>query len=187
MRLSKTLAIALRALRRNVTRSALTVLGIVIGIAAVIAMMEIGKGSSSSITKSIASMGANNLIVFPGTAASGGVSFGAGSVLTLTAEDCAAINQDCPAVAAAAPIVRVRTQVIFEDRNWVPQSIYGTTPAYLETASFQAARAERAAGFGSHPEYSRGPGLETVSHLDTRAGGVLDVTGFRQMLLARPA
>ena len=133
MRLSKTLAIALRALRRNVTRSALTVLGIVIGIAAVIAMMEIGKGSSSSITKSIASMGANNLIVFPGTAASGGVSFGAGSVLTLTAEDCAAINQDCPAVAAAAPIVRVRTQVIFEDRNWVPQSIYGTTPAYLET------------------------------------------------------
>src|SRR5436190_11296537 len=124
MTLRKTLRTALRALRRNVTRSALTVLGIVIGIAAVIAMMEIGKGSSGAISKTIASMGANNLLVLPGTAATGGVSFGAGSVMTLTAADCDAILRDCPAVANAAPIVRTRGQVVFGDRNWVPNTIY---------------------------------------------------------------
>jgi ABC-type antimicrobial peptide transport system permease subunit len=137
MTFAKTLRTALRALRRNITRSALTVLGIVIGIAAVIAMMEIGKGSSSSIARTISSMGANNLLIMPGTAASGGVSFGAGSVLTLTAEDCEAILRDCPAVAHAAPVVRARTQVIYQDRNWVPQFIYGTTPAYLEVRDWK--------------------------------------------------
>lgn len=129
---ARTLKTALRALRRNVTRSALTVLGIVIGIAAVIAMMEIGKGSSGSIAHTIASMGANNLLIMPGTAASGGVSYGAGSTLTLTAEDAEAILRDCPGVASAAPIVRTRSQVVFQDRNWVPNTIYGTTPSYLE-------------------------------------------------------
>jgi len=132
MTLYKTTLLALRSLRRNAARSALTVMGIVIGIAAVITMMEIGKGSSSSIAKTIASMGANNLLIFPGTAASGGISFGAGSTLTLTAEDCNAILRECPSVAAAAPIVRARTQVVFQDQNWVPQTIIGTLPAYLE-------------------------------------------------------
>jgi ABC-type antimicrobial peptide transport system permease subunit len=132
MTIFKTVKLALKALRRNVGRSALTVLGIVIGIAAVIAMMEIGKGSASSIAKTIASMGANNLLVMPGTAASGGVSFGAGSSLTLTAQDCDVVQRDCPSVAVAAPIVRARTQLIYKDTNWVPQFIYGTTPEYLE-------------------------------------------------------
>lgn len=131
MTIRKTLSTAIRALRRNITRSALTVLGIVIGIAAVIAMMEIGKGSSGSIAKTIASMGANNLLIFPGTAASGGVSFGGGSSLTLTAEDCDAINRECSAIAAAAPIVRARPQLIYQDKNWVPTFVYGSTPAYL--------------------------------------------------------
>ncbi len=131
MKLTRTLGVALRALRRNKARSTLTVLGIVIGIAAVIAMMEIGKGSSSSIARTIASMGANNLLILPGQAASGGVSFGAGSNLTLTAEDCEAILRECDAVAAAAPLVRTRSQAIYQDRNWVPQSIVGTTPDYL--------------------------------------------------------
>ncbi|MBX3389244.1 MAG: ABC transporter permease [Phycisphaeraceae bacterium] len=131
MTIRKTLSTAIRALQRNITRSALTVLGIVIGIAAVIAMMEIGKGSSGSIAKTIASMGANNLLIFPGTAASGGVSFGGGSSLTLTAEDCEAINRECSAIAAAAPIVRARPQLIYQDKNWVPTFVYGSTPAYL--------------------------------------------------------
>jgi len=130
--ITKTLRVSVLALRRNVTRSALTILGIVIGIASVIAMMEIGKGSSGAIARTIASMGANNILVMPGTAASGGVSFGAGSVLTLTAEDCDAVLRDCPSVAAAAPIVRTRAQVVYQDRNWVPNTIYGTTPAYLD-------------------------------------------------------
>jgi ABC-type antimicrobial peptide transport system permease subunit len=137
MTIIKTVRLALRALRRNVGRSALTVLGIVIGIAAVIAMMEIGKGSSSSIAKTIASMGANNLLIMPGTAASGGVSFGAGSSLTLTAEDCNAILRDCPSVQVAAPIVRARTQIIYKDLNWVPQFIYGTTPDYLDVRDWR--------------------------------------------------
>ncbi len=137
MRTASVLRTALRALRRNITRSALTVLGIVIGIAAVIAMMEIGKGSSGAIAKTISSMGANNLLILPGAAASGGVSFGGGSTLTLTAEDCEAILRECPAVAAAAPLVRARTQVVFEDRNWVPQSILGATPAYLDVRDWK--------------------------------------------------
>src|SRR5512146_1937547 len=98
MKSIRTFKTALRALRRNIMRAALTTLGIVIGVAAVIAMMEIGNGSSAAIQKTIASMGANNLLVMPGTAASGGISFGAGSVMTLTPEDAEAIERDCPAV-----------------------------------------------------------------------------------------
>jgi ABC-type antimicrobial peptide transport system permease subunit len=133
---ARTLKTALRALRRNVTRSALTVLGIVIGIAAVIAMMEIGKGSSTSIATTIASMGANNLLIMPGQAASGGVSYGAGSQLTLTEDDAEAVMRDCPGLSSAAPIVRARTQVIYQDKNWVPQSILGTSPDYLDVRSW---------------------------------------------------
>ena len=78
---------AVNALRRNIMRSALTTLGIVIGVSAVIAMMEIGQGSSSAVQQTIASMGANMLLVQPGTASSGGVTFGSGSILTLTPDD----------------------------------------------------------------------------------------------------
>ncbi len=132
MKVYRTLKTALRALRRNPMRAALTTLGIVIGVGAVIAMMEIGNGSSEAIQKSIASMGANNLLIHPGTAASGGVSFGSGSVMTLTPEDAKAILRDCPAVRTVAPVVRARTQVVYGNRNWVPFSIYGTTPEFLE-------------------------------------------------------
>jgi ABC-type antimicrobial peptide transport system permease subunit len=137
VKLYRTVRTAVHALRRNVMRSVLTTLGIIIGIAAVIAMMEIGKGSSSAIQRTIASMGANNLLVMPGTAASGGVSFGAGSVMTLTPGDADAILRDCPAVRAAAPVVRARTQVVYGDRNWVPFYIYGTTPAFLEVRDWK--------------------------------------------------
>jgi ABC-type antimicrobial peptide transport system permease subunit len=131
MKVYRTIRIALRALRRNPMRATLTTLGIIIGIAAVIAMMEIGNGSSAAIQKSIASMGANNIMVQPGTAASGGISFGAGSVMTMTPQDCDAIIRDCPAVRTAVPIVRARTQVVYGSRNWVPSFIFGTTSAYL--------------------------------------------------------
>src|ERR1700759_4678943 len=94
----RTIRTATTALRRNVMRSALTCLGIIIGVAAVIAMMEIGHGSSTAIQKSIASMGANTVLVMPGTAASGGISWGSGSVMTLTPEDCESVKRDCPSV-----------------------------------------------------------------------------------------
>jgi ABC-type antimicrobial peptide transport system permease subunit len=129
----RTLRAAMRALRRNIMRSALTCLGIIIGVAAVIAMMEIGQGSSAEIQRSIASMGANTLLVLPGIASSAGISWGSGSILTLTPYDCDAIIRSCPAVKNACPIVRSRSaQVIYGNRNWIPGSIEGTTPAFLD-------------------------------------------------------
>jgi ABC-type antimicrobial peptide transport system permease subunit len=132
MKLYHVLNTALRALRRNVLRAALTTLGIVIGVAAVIAMMEIGKGSTVAIQRTIATMGAYNVLIFPGNLAAGGVSYGNGSILTLTPADADAIALECPSVAAAAPIDRTRTQIVYGNRNWVPNSMYGTTPAFLD-------------------------------------------------------
>jgi ABC-type antimicrobial peptide transport system permease subunit len=128
---------AILALRRNVMRSVLTTLGIIIGVGAVITMMEIGKGSATAVKQTIASMGANNLLVMPGTASSGGVSFGSGSVITLTPQDAEGILRECPAVDAVAPVVRARTQVVYGSRNWVPMYIYGTTPSFLEVRDWQ--------------------------------------------------
>ncbi|MBA3035319.1 MAG: FtsX-like permease family protein [Desulfobacterium sp.] len=132
MKTHRTIKIALQALLRNPMRAMLTTLGIVIGVGAVIAMMEIGNGSSAAIKKSVASMGANTILVRPGTASSGGISFGSGSAMTLTSEDCDAIIRECPSVLTAAPVVRARTQVVYGNRNWVPSSIYGTTPEFLK-------------------------------------------------------
>ena len=128
----RTMQIALNGLRRNVLRAALTALGIVIGVGAVIAMMEIGRGSSTAIQATISSMGANTLAILPGTASSGGVTFGAGSIMTLTPQDSDAVASECPAVKATAPIVRARVQLIYGNRNWVPTYIYGTTPSFLD-------------------------------------------------------
>jgi ABC-type antimicrobial peptide transport system permease subunit len=133
----RTIRMAILALRRNVMRSVLTTLGIIIGVGAVITMMEIGKGSSTAVKQTIASMGANNLLVMPGTASSGGVSFGSGSVVTLTPQDAEAILRECPAIDAVAPVVRARTQVVHGNRNWVPLYIYGTTPSFLEVRDWQ--------------------------------------------------
>ena len=137
-RLLRTIRTALKGLRRNPMRAALTALGIIIGVASVIIMMEIGKGSSAAIQRTIASMGANNLLIQPGTAASGGVSFGSGTDMTLTPDDATAVRRDCPAVRAVAPMVRARTQVIYGNRNWVPFFIFGTTPEYLEVRDWTA-------------------------------------------------
>ena len=131
LKMATTLKTALRALRRNPMRSALTTLGIIIGIAAVIAMVQIGEGSSAAIKQTIANMGANELIVFPGQAVSAGVSFGGGSSVTLTSADAAAIARDCPSISGAAPVVNGRMQVVRGGQNWVPQFLVGTTPAYL--------------------------------------------------------
>ena len=142
VRLQKMARTALNGLRRNVLRAALTTLGIIIGVASVIAMMEIGRGSSTAIQRTIASMGATNLLVLPGTASSGGVSFGSGSVMTLTPQDGDAIATECPAARATAPIIRARTQVVYGNRNWVPITIYGTTPAFLSVREWGLAEGE---------------------------------------------
>jgi macrolide transport system ATP-binding/permease protein len=128
---------AMGALRRNKMRSALTTLGVIIGVGAVIAMMEIGEGSKAALQKTIASMGANMLLIQSGAASSGGVTFGSGTVLTLTPQDADDLARQCPAIAEVAPAVRVRTQVICGNRNWVPPNIFGTTPSYLAVRDWQ--------------------------------------------------
>jgi ABC-type antimicrobial peptide transport system permease subunit len=127
---------AIKALRRSPMRAMLTTLGIVIGVSAVIAMMEIGAGSSGAIRKAISSMGANVLNLRPGAASSGGVTFGAGSAATLTPQDCEAILRECPSIRNASPLVRTRTQVVYGSRNWVPTFIYGVTPAFLDVQNW---------------------------------------------------
>jgi ABC-type antimicrobial peptide transport system permease subunit len=113
-------------------RAILTTLGVVIGVGAVIAMIELGTGSSTAIHKQITSMGANALIIIPKTAATGGVTFGAGTAMTLMPGDCDALLRKCPSLRNAAPIVRSRAQAVHGNRNWVPDTIEGTTPAYLD-------------------------------------------------------
>jgi ABC-type antimicrobial peptide transport system permease subunit len=127
---------AIKALGRSPMRAMLTTLGIVIGVGAVIAMMEIGAGSSGAIRKAISSMGANVLNLRPGAASSGGVTFGAGSAATLTPEDCEAILRECPSIRNASPLVRTRTQVVYGSLNWVPTFIYGVTPAFLDVQNW---------------------------------------------------
>jgi ABC-type antimicrobial peptide transport system permease subunit len=133
-----TVRVALLALKRNVLRSALTTLGIVIGVGAVIAMVEIGQGSKRAVAESIQSLGANNLLVMPGQASSGGVSFGGGTTPTLTPGDAEAIAKELP-TAVVAPIVRARTQVIYGNKNWVPLYIYGTTADFLAVRDWPVA------------------------------------------------
>jgi len=133
----RTLRTAFSALRRNKMRSALTTLGVVIGVSAVIAMMEIGQGSKTAMQKTIAAMGASTLLVQSGAAASGGVTFGSGSVLTLTPQDAEEIARQCPAVSDVAPLVRSRSQIIYGNRNWVPMYVYGTSPSYLKVRDWE--------------------------------------------------
>ena len=133
MRLTAILATAIKALLRNPTRAMLTTLGIVIGIAAVITMMEIGTGSSNSIRESIEKMGANSVMIIPGADRRGGVSKGTGTQMSLTPEDCEAINRECPAVAMAVPVVNANgLQGIYGNTNYAPNRIQGSSPDFLQ-------------------------------------------------------
>jgi ABC-type antimicrobial peptide transport system permease subunit len=137
MRLYGTLRTAFRALRRNIMRTVLTTLGIIIGVASVITMMEIGNGTSQAIKKTMTSIGANTLVVLPGAISTFGINMGAGSILTLTPQDAEAVLKECPGVQSAAPIVRARAQVVYGNRNWVPTYIYGTTPDFLKVRQWE--------------------------------------------------
>ena len=112
-------------------RSALTTLGIIIGVGAVIAMVEISQGSKTALMQTMSTMGANNLSIRSGAATSGGISFGSGSEKTLTPDDAIQIREQCSDVAAVAPIVEIRGQVVRGNHNWTPMNIYGTVPDYL--------------------------------------------------------
>jgi ABC-type antimicrobial peptide transport system permease subunit len=132
--LIRTAAMGFKALTRNIMRSALTTLGIIIGVAAVIAMVEIGQGASKSMQETIASMGSNILLVMPGAATTQGASSGSGGAVTLTPNDALALSDPdrCPSIIAVAPLVRIRSpQVVYNSRNWSPNTTYGTSPDYL--------------------------------------------------------
>ena len=118
------------ALLRNKIRSLLTMLGIIIGVSAVITMIGIGHGARESIKEKIASLGTNMLLVQPGSLTRGGIRGGWGSINTLTPEDVFAIVEKCPSVSLAAPVVRTTAQVICGNLNWSTR-IIGTTPDYL--------------------------------------------------------
>jgi len=122
--------IALRALRVNRLRSALTMLGIIIGVAAVIAMVGVGAGATRRIQEQIQSIGSNLIIVQPGSLSSNGVRLGAGAVVTLTEDDAKAIAAECPSVALTAPTVRGGVQVVNGNNNWATNA-QGVTPDYL--------------------------------------------------------
>jgi putative ABC transport system permease protein len=128
--------IAFRALRINKMRSALTMLGIIIGVGAVIAMVAVGSGATQRIQEQIASIGSNVIIVLPGSITSSGIRLGSGNAVTLTSDDAKAIAQDCPSVEAVAPTSRGGAQVVYENNNWATQ-ILGTTPDYLTIRDIQ--------------------------------------------------
>jgi len=126
----QSLLIAIRALRVNKMRALLTMLGIIIGIAAVIAMVAIGSGASKMISDQIASIGSNLLLVIPGSVTSGGMRSGSGGTPTLTYDDAKAIKAECPSVAEVAPTVRGSAQVVFGNQNW-STIVQGATPELL--------------------------------------------------------
>jgi putative ABC transport system permease protein len=133
-----TLRIALRAIFRNLMRSFLTTLGIVIGVAAVIAMMAIGAGAKAQVEAAFAAMGTNLLIILPGSTTSGGSFGGFGSMPTLTWDDLAAIKTEVPSVKAAAPQLRANQSLVSDQLNWTTSTI-GTTPEYFEIRSWDVA------------------------------------------------
>jgi putative ABC transport system permease protein len=131
-----TLKISIRALRVNKMRSALTTLGIIIGVGAVIAMVAVGTGASRKIAEQISSMGSNLLIVLPGSTTSGGVRMGAGTQSTLSMGDSEAILKECPAVADTAPIHNGAAQVVYGHMNW-STGIVGTTPGVMNVRDWE--------------------------------------------------
>jgi putative ABC transport system permease protein len=131
-----TFKISIRALRVNKMRSGLTMLGIIIGVGAVIAMVAVGAGASRQIAEQMASMGSNLLIVLPGATTAGGVRMGGGTQPTLNLGDAEAMLRECPAVADNAPSLGGVAQVVFGHMNW-STGINGTTPGYLNVRDWK--------------------------------------------------
>ena len=130
--------IAVRALRVNKLRSALTMLGIVIGVGAVITMVAVGAGAQARVAEQIQSLGSNMIIVLSGSVLSGGARMGSGSQLTITEDDAWAIQREIPAVAAAAPTSRGGAQVVYGNLNWAT-GIQGVTLEFFTAREWDVA------------------------------------------------
>ncbi|TAN54380.1 MAG: FtsX-like permease family protein [Betaproteobacteria bacterium] len=137
MNLFALLRVALRALAINKLRSLLTMLGIIIGVGAVIVMIAVGSGAQARVEEQIRSLGSNLLLILSGATTSGGVRMGFGSNLTLTEDDAAAIPREIPEV-TAAPALRGTAQIVWGNQNW-STVIFGVTPEYLEVRQWEIA------------------------------------------------
>jgi len=141
MRPLATAKIAVRALRRNPMRSALTTLGIIVGVGAVIAMVGIGNGAKAQVEAQIASLGRNVILVFSGSTTSSGLRTGWGGAGTLTVEDVDAIRREISGVAGISPEVRTITQVVADNQNWATQ-VLGESPDYFEIRGWPVVEGE---------------------------------------------
>ncbi|OHB81311.1 MAG: hypothetical protein A2V98_00760 [Planctomycetes bacterium RBG_16_64_12] len=131
MNLLLTIRVALRALGKNKMRAGLTVLGIVIGVAAVTTMVSIGQSATDLVQGELQGLGTNVIVIFPGSMRGHGVHYGRGSIPTLTAEDSHAMVRECPAVLAATPLVGAGGQIIYGNSNWSPKEMFGVGLDYL--------------------------------------------------------
>jgi putative ABC transport system permease protein len=192
------LRVALRALARNKLRSSLTMLGIIIGVAAVIAMVGIGRGASEVTQQQIAAMGSNLLAVNSGGVNKGGTRTGAGATKTLVSADMLAIEREVPGVAAAAPVNQASAQAVFEGNNWATQ-VTGTEPQYFDVrnwaiqqgANFQTSDVDAASNvvvIGQTVKTNLFPGGENpvgqtirISNLPFTVVGVLQAKGSSGM------
>ena len=136
--LPSTVKISLRALRVNKMRSALTMLGIIIGVAAVITMLAVGRGASNKISEQISAVGSNLIIVIPGSTTSSGIRLGSGSSQNLTRADADAIKNECSAVSTTAPVLNGSAQIIYGNSNWA-SIVYGTDEGMLEVRDWTLA------------------------------------------------
>jgi putative ABC transport system permease protein len=138
VRFRSIIIVAIRALRRNTLRSMLTALGIIIGVAAVIAMVSIGNGAKAQVEAQVASLGQNVVTVFSGSFTGGGMRGGWGSAPTLTPDDATAIANEIPGAVAVSPEVRDRNQVLANGLNWNTQVI-GESPDYPQIRNWKIA------------------------------------------------
>src|SRR5262244_2877373 len=132
MNLLAIIKVAARALGRNKLRTALTMLGIIIGVGAVIVLVSIGQGAQAMVLDQISSMGTNMMYVMPGNLTFGGAALGAGAASTLTDEDVAAMVHEIPTIAAASPVVNASGQLVFGNQNWFVR-LQGTNERFPET------------------------------------------------------
>ena len=191
-----TFRVALRALRKNKMRAALTILGVVIGIAAVTTMVSIGESAKQLIQDQLATLGTNMIVIFPEQDESRGVR--SGREVTLTSDDSDAISDECPAVLASSPIVGTMGQVIYGNTNWNPNEITGVGSDYLLVRNWtirrggffgerEIASAEKVCVIGhtvvAKLFQTRNPVGETVrvNNIPLRIVGVLDVKGANMM------
>ena len=156
MDLLATLQIALRALRVNKLRSVLTMLGIIIGVGAVITMIAVGGGAQARVAEQIKSLGSNLMIIIPGSTTSGGVRLGSSSAQSLTEDDAWAITREVPEVQTSAPSTRGSGQIVAGNNNW-STVVYGVTPEYLEVRDWTIV-----SGRGFEPQEVSGAGKVAI-------------------------